>query len=120
MSNVKKYILEDLEKLKNKELGMVYKFIRRNIIANIPEENSSPRQGLRDCYNSVKWINVNNRLPISDTPYKTIRLIVHLTNGTVMQASYLQNTKEFLRPSGNKLINSVTHWMPLPEKPTGL
>ncbi len=40
MEQVKKYILEDLEKLNNAGLTKVYKFIRRDIIANISEQGS--------------------------------------------------------------------------------
>lgn len=36
MSEIKKLLIEDLEKLTNKEIGKVYRYIRTALISNIP------------------------------------------------------------------------------------
>ena len=56
MSDVKKYLLEDIEKLEHDDICKLYKYVRRYLIANTGmvdplerSDNSEYKQSCKDC-----------------------------------------------------------------------
>ena len=64
----------------------------------------------------MEWISVEDGLP-EIKPYRLQGVIIHKSNGVVMEAYYNTKTEGFMAMNFSELNHQVTHWQPLPEPP---